>query len=376
MWPRRADTPVCLALALALAVVVVGCRKRDTTDEPAEPVKTPPVKILYPTTPGSFVKLVDRLKPSVVHIYTDVKVKGGPADWFPSGKAPQDALLTDLAEKLLHCLGTGFIIDVEGYVFTNHHIVTKAKELHVKLHDGTKMRAKLVGEDAKTDIALLKLEVPPDVNLKAVRLGDSEQLQPGEWVFALGNPFGMGVTVSAGVVSSKENAGGLMAQVGYWGFFQTDVSINPGNSGGPVCNTVGEVVGIATAVDVDAGGIGFAVPINLALKLRPMLAKDGRVTRAYVGIYGVKVTDEKAKELGLSEAKGALVAGVIPRAPAEQAGLRVGDVILRYDRKPVTRAEELPWMTSMSGVNRMVEVEVWRDGKKLKFTLKTATMPQ
>jgi serine protease Do len=376
MWPPRAETRRVCALALALALCPAGCRKRVKTEEQEEPAKSPPVKILYPTTPGSFVKLVDRLGPSVVHLYTDVKVKGGPADWFPSGKVPQDALLTDLAEKLLHCLGTGFIIDVEGHVFTNHHIVAKAKELHAKLHDGTTMRAKLVGEDQKTDIALLKLEVPPEVKLKAVRLGDSGQLQPGEWVFALGNPFGMGTTVSAGVVSSKENGGGLMAQVGYWGFFQTDVSINPGNSGGPVCNTVGEVVGIATAVEVDDAGIGFAIPINLALKLRPMLARDGRVTRAYVGIYGVGVTDERAKELGLSDARGALVAGVIPRGPAEQAGLRVGDVILKYDRKAISRAEELPWMTSMSGVNRMVEVEVWRDGKKLKFTLKTAPMPQ
>jgi len=372
---RRASRAPALLLLLAL-VLPGGCRKREKEPAPAEPTKPPPVKILYPMAPGSFVKLVARLGDSVVHLRTDVPVRGGPADWFPGTAVPQSPLAGDLTERMQRSLGSGFIIDAEGYVLTNAHVVAKADKIRVQLNDGTDVTAKIVGKDESTDIALLRFEPPMDVKLSPVRLGDSDQLQPGEWVVALGNPFGMGPTVTAGVVSSRERQGGSLGQLGLWSYVQTDAAISPGNSGGPLCNVIGEVVGIATAVEPEARGVGFAVPITLAQKILPMLRRDGRVVRVWIGIRGVRVSEEKAKEVGLKRPRGTLVTAVLPRGPAERAGLRVDDIITSFDRKDVVDGDELPWIATMAGVDRLVPVKVWRDGKTLSFSLKTEPMPQ
>jgi serine protease Do len=372
---RRASRAPALLLLVAL-VLAGGCRKREKEKAPAAPTKAPPVKILYPTAPGSFVKLVARLGDSVVHLRTDVPVRGGPADWFPGTAVPQSPLAGDLTERMQRSLGSGFIIDVEGHVLTNAHVVSKADKIRVQLNDGTDVAAKIVGKDESTDIALLRFEPPMDVKLSPVRLGDSDQLQPGEWVVALGDPFGMGPTVTAGVVSSRERQGGALGQLGLWSYLQTDAAISPGNSGGPLCNVIGEVVGIATAVEPEARGVGFAVPITLAQKILPMLRRDGRVVRVWIGIRGVRVTEEKAKEVGLKRPRGTLVTAVLPRGPAERAGLRVDDIITSFDRKDVVDGDELPWIATMAGVDRLVPVKVWRNGKTLSFSLKTEPMPQ
>lgn len=362
-----------LGLALACALLSSGCRRRVRSDLPPDD-KPQPVKILYPTAPGSFVKLVDQLGPTLVHIHTDVPVRGGPGDWFPAGRSPQSPLLVNMTARAQRSLGTGFIIDEMGTVLTNAHVVSKAKEIWGQLHDGTDLKATVLGQDDKTDLALVKLELPANIKLKPARLGDSDQLQPGEWVVALGNPFGLGATVSAGVVSAREQGGGPMGQPSYWGYVQTDVAINPGNSGGPLCNVIGEVVGLATAIEQDAAGLGLAVPINLAKKVTPMLRRDGKIVRSWVGAYMKEVTDKMAKEHELKQASGAMVDSVIPTGPADRAGLRAGDIILSFDGKRVNRAEELAWLVSLSGVNRMVLIKVFRDGKTLDFTLQTEHM--
>lgn len=372
---RRASRAPALLLLVTL-VLAGGCRRREKEKAPAEPTKAPPVKILYPTAPGSFVKVVARLRDAVVHLHTDVPVRGGPADWFPGTAVPQSPLAGDLTERMQRSLGSGFIIDAEGHVLTNAHVVAKADKIRVQLDDGTDVPAKVVGKDESTDIALLRFEPPVDVKLSPIRLGDSDQLQPGEWVIALGAPFGMGPTVTAGVVSSRERQGGPLGQLGLWSYIQTDAAISPGNSGGPLCNVIGEVVGIATAVEPEARGVGFAVPITLAQQILPMLRRDGRVVRVWIGIRGVRVTEEKAKEVGLKRSRGTLVTSVLPRGPAERAGLRVGDIITSFDRKEVLDGDELPWIATMSGVDRLVPVKVWRDGKTLSFSLKTEPMPQ
>lgn len=375
--PRSsASTHLAPLLLCALLCADAGCRRREKEKPPAEPTKAPPVKILYPTAPGSFVKLAARLGDTVVHLHTDVPVRGGPADWFPAAGTPQSPLLGGLIERMQHSLGSGFVIDTAGYILTNAHVVAKADKIRVRLRGGADVAGKLVGQDKRTDVALLKIEVPMDVRLKPARLGSSKQLQPGEWVVAMGDPFGMGTTVSAGVVSTKERHGGPLGQQGYWAYIQTDAAITPGNSGGPLVNVIGEVVGIATAVDPDTHGLGFAVPIDLVQKILPMLRRDGRVVRAWVGIYMARVSEEKAKDVGLKQAEGALVTSVVARGPAERAGLRTDDIILSFDGKKVLDADELPWIASMSGVNRMVPVKVWRNGKALSFTLKTEPMPE
>lgn len=356
---------------LSLLLCSPGCRKRPV-QPPSDRDKAPPIKILYPTAPGSFVKLVERVKRSVVHLKTDAPVRGGPADWFPSA-TKAGPLLGSHTERMQRSLGSGVIIDADGTVLTNHHIIAKREKIYVRLPDGTSPKADVIGGDEKTDVALLKIVVPADVKLKPARLGDSDQLKVGEWVAALGNPFGLDPTISAGVVSAKERDDLPPGSRGFWGYLQTDAKINPGNSGGPLVNTLGEVVGICTA-DPEAQGVGFAIPINVIKKILPTLKREGKVVRAWVGIRGVPVTDEKAKEAGLKQATGALITDVLPRGPAERAGLRAGDIIISFDKKKVRNANDLPWLISLSGVGRLVPVEVWRDGKILSFPLKSERM--
>jgi len=364
-----------LLLLLLLAAGASGCRRRPSTPPQLPGDKAPPVKILYPSAPGSFVKLVARLGPSVVHLSTNAPVRGGPADWFPTG-TPAGPLVGGHTEQLQQSLGTGVIIDMEGTILTNAHVISKAEEVRVRLQDGTGGRAKLIGKDEKSDLALLAFSPPANVKLKPARLGDSDQLQVGEWVVALGDPFGRGATISAGVLGAKERQDLPAGQEGFWGYLQTDVRINAGNSGGPLANVLGEVVGIATAVEPETGGIGFAVPINLAKKILPMLKREGKVVRAWVGIYMGKLTDEQAQELGLKQAQGALVISVVPRGPAERAGLRAGDVIISFDRKAIRDASELPWLASLAGIDRLVPLRVWRGGKVYSFSLKSERMPE
>ena len=367
--PARARAVLLLLLSLA----PVGCRRR--VPAPPEATSPAPVKILYPSAPSSFVKLVSRLEPSVVQILTTTPVRGGPADWFPTTGQGEGLPLGEAGEQMRRALGSGFLIDVDGTIITNAHVVGKDRELRVRLHDGGEQPAKIIGQDAASDLAVIKVEPPAGQRLAPVRLGDSDSLQPGEWVVALGNPFGQGLTVSAGVLSAKDRRDLPSGQAGLLGFLQTDAAIHPGNSGGPLLNAVGEVVGVATALGGSEGRIGFAVPMTLIQRILPMLRREGRVVRAYIGIRVDKVTDEAADRAGLKKPMGALVTEVMARGPAERAGIRTRDIILSFDGKDVRSSNELPWIASLAGVGRAVLVKVWRDGKPLSFQVQTERMP-
>ncbi len=366
----RALVVACLAAALA-----GGCRKRASTQSQPRDTKAPRVKIVYPAAPGSFVRLVAKLKPALVHLSTTVTVRGGPADWFPSSGRQDTTATGKPGERMRRALGTGFVIDKDGHILTNAHVVERAGQIRARLHDGTVLAAKLRGLDVSCDVALLKVEPPTGTRLTAARTGDSDSLRVGEWVVALGDPFGMGVTLNAGVVSARERKELAPGKHGLWGFIQTDVAIHPGNSGGPLVNTQGEVVGIATAMERQAGAIGFALPLKVALSLLPQL-KKGEVSRTWLGIYADTVTTARAQKAGLKKPRGAYVTSVIHQGPADRAGLRAGDVVLTFDGQDIVSSADLPRLASLAGVGRQVMILVWRGGKTLKFTLKTEKMPE
>jgi serine protease Do len=318
--------------------------------------------------PGSFSELAKGASPSVVNISTVKVVKGreraplpfGPNDPFREffDRFFGDQLPKDFRQR---SLGSGFIIDKEGLILTNNHVVEKTDEIKVTLSDKREFRAEIIGRDPKTDLALIRIEA--DTPLEPLPLGDSEKLDVGDWVVAIGNPFGLGHTVTAGIVSAKFRQLGAGS---YDNFIQTDASINPGNSGGPLLNTVGEVVGINSAIFTQTGGsvgIGFAIPINMAKDLLPQL-KKGKVVRGWLGVLIQKITPELKDKLDLKDEKGALVADVVSGGPAEKAGLKRGDVIVSFDGKEIEEMKQLPYVVASTPVGKMVTVELIRKGKK------------
>jgi serine protease Do len=318
----------------------------------------------------SLTGLVRELKPSVVNIST-TKLVRGPMDDFFRGRDFPDFFGDDFFRRFFgdqrprefrqKSLGSGFIIDKDGYILTNNHVVEKAEQIKVKLSDGKEYDAKVIGTDPKTDLALIKIRAPGD--LPVARLGDSDRLEVGEWVVAIGNPFGLEQTVTTGIISAK---GRVIGAGPYDDFLQTDASINPGNSGGPLFDLKGEVVGINTAIVAGGQGIGFAIPVNMAKALLPQL-KKGRVVYGYLGVYIQDVTPELATSFGLKEPKGVLVSDVIPDSPARQAGVTKGDVILEYDGKQVEDKGQLTKMVGRTPVGRKVKLVVLR--KKEQKTL-------
>ncbi|PIQ04149.1 MAG: peptidase [Nitrospirae bacterium CG18_big_fil_WC_8_21_14_2_50_70_55] len=268
-------------------------------------------------------------------------------------------------------LGSGFIIAKEGYIITNNHVVENADKVTVRLDNEHEFEAVVVGRDPKTDVALLKIETKE--NLFAAPLGDSEKLNVGEWVMAIGNPFGLAQTVTTGIVSAK---GRVIGAGPYDNFIQTDASINPGNSGGPLFNIRGEVVGINTAIISGGTGIGFAVPVNMAKEVIEQLKEHGKVVRGWVGVYIQEITDELQQSLELKERGGVLVADVVQGSPAADAGLRRSDVIVSFDGKPVHKAEELPRLVALTPVGKKVAVEVIRDGARKTLELKVGVLAE
>ena len=271
--------------------------------------------------------------------------------------------------------GSGVIVDARGgYVLTNHHVVKDAEQIAVTLKDGRRLQGKLVGSDAATDVALLKVE---GENLKALTLGDSDALRVGDYVMAIGNPFGLGQTVTSGIVSALGRTG--LHIEGYEDFIQTDASINPGNSGGPLFNERGEVVGINSAIFSQSGGnigIGFAIPINLAKKLVPELEEHGSITRGWLGVSIQKVTPELASSLGLADSRGALVAEVTGESPAAKSGMERGDVIVGFNGKKVEESSALPRLVAETAVGKTVPVEVVRNGKTKTLEVTIARMTE
>jgi serine protease Do len=270
-------------------------------------------------------------------------------------------------------LGSGFVINADGYVVTNHHVVDGASDIRVKFADGREISGKVVGGDAKTDLALLKVEA---TGLPVIPLGDSAKLEVGEPVMAVGNPFGLEQTVTTGIVSGTSRAIGAGP---YDDFIQTDASINPGNSGGPLINARGEVIGVNTAIASGNGGsvgIGFAIPTNLVKPVVAQLAESGHVTRAWLGVSIQPVTKDLAASFGLPDTNGALVSGVTADSPAARVGLKQGDVITKYDGRSVARVADLPRAVAETPVGREVPIEVMRDGKRLALTVKVAKLEE
>ncbi len=318
-----------------------------------------------------FVELAEKQSPSVVNIST---VQNGRAKAATNG-FPMDP--SDPAFEIFRrffpqapggiqqqpenrSLGSGFIISADGYIMTNAHVIEGADEVTVKLLDKREFRAKVIGADKRTDVALIKIEAS---GLQSVRLGDSSQLKPGEWVVAIGSPFGFEHSVTAGIVSAKGRA---LPQENYVPFIQTDVAINPGNSGGPLFNLKGEVVGINSQIFSRSGGfmgISFAIPIDLAMDIQQQLRARGRASHGRMGVSIQEVTREMAEAFGLPKAGGALVNSIEPNGPAARAGIEPGDVILRFEGKPVTNSSDLPRMVGQMKPGTRAQVELWRKGQ-------------
>jgi serine protease Do len=329
----------------------------------------------------TFVDLSKRLSPSVVNIYVTQVVKGDKRPNLPPGMeqwwdffGPFGPNQRDYKRQ---GQGSGFIVDPKGLVVTNGHVVEGADKIRVKLVDGREFDAKVVGTDTETDVALIRIEKPKD--LAAIPLGDSDKVDVGEWVLAIGNPFGFSNTVTAGIVSAKgrQNLGPTQEGPGptYQNFIQTDASINPGNSGGPLINVKGEVIGINTMIAGIGTGIGFAIPINMAKSIVGQLETSGRVTRGWLGVGIQDVTPEMTGTLGLGERKGVLIGDVFADGPAAKAGVQVGDVVVAIDGKPVATAQELQFLVAEKPVGASVAVQALRKGKEKTFDVKLGQRP-
>ncbi|MGH7824537.1 MAG: DegQ family serine endoprotease [Candidatus Binatia bacterium] len=272
-------------------------------------------------------------------------------------------------------LGSGFIIDQKGLILTNNHVVENADKIVVRLSDESEFSAEVVGRDPRTDIAVIQITDGKD-NFPVAPMGDSSDLRVGEWVVAMGSPFGLDNTLTAGVVSAK---GRQIGAGPYDNFIQTDASINPGNSGGPLVNMRGEVIGINTAIFSRTGGnlgIGFAIPINLAKEILPELIKKGKVTRGWLGVTIQRVTPEIADSLGLEKSRGALVANVVEGSPAAEAGIKTGDVIVEYDGSKIEEANQLPILVARTKMGKTIKATVLRDKKQIPVTIKVGELKE
>jgi serine protease Do len=325
--------------------------------------------------PNTFADLAEASSPGVVNISAEKTFSGHPLEeWFgipnfpfqiPEQGVPRER------KQMIPSLGTGFVISKDGYIVTNNHVIEDVEKITVKFNDRRELPATVVGRDPKTDIGLIKVESKEP--LFALPLGDSESVRPGEWVVAIGNPFGLEHTVTAGIVSAKHRN---IEHGAYDDYIQTDAAINPGNSGGPLLNLAGEVIGINTAINPRANTIGFAVPIDMAKTVLPQLRASGHVTRGWLGVVIQGVSPEIAEELGLSETKGALVSKVIEDGPGAKAGIEKMDVIREFDGKPVEDYDDLPKIVASTPVNKKVDITVIRDGKRVVLHPKIALLEE
>lgn len=327
----------------------------------------------------SLADLVEKVKPGVVNISatTTVRAPGNPfRHFFGQDDGPFNDFFRryygDVPDRELkqRSLGSGFLIDKEGYIITNNHVVERADEITVKV-SGAEHKARIIGRDPKTDIALIKL-ITPVKDLHPLPVGDSDKVRVGDWAIAIGNPFGLEETVTLGIISAT---GRVIGAGPYDNFLQTDAPINPGNSGGPLLNLKGEVVGINTAIAAAGQGIGFAIPINTAKMITAQLRDKGKVTRGWIGIALQTITPEMASQLGIKETNGALVSDMAPGGPAETAGIERGDIIIAFDNKELKNAGDLPRIVADTPIGKTVNVRLVRKGKQQELPLKVAEMP-
>ena len=307
----------------------------------------------------SFADLAEKLTPSVVNISS-----------FSQSETENGEGNTPLSESL----GSGFIIDGNGYIITNNHVVDKAESISITLSDNTKTEARVIGKDPKTDLALIKIETKRPLN--AVKFGDSDKIRVGDWVLAIGNPFGLGSSVTAGIVSAKSRD---IESGPYDSFIQTDASINQGNSGGPMFNLQGEVIGISSAIFSTTGasqGVGFAIPANLAGWVISQLKEHGEVKRGWIGIKIQPNTPEIADSLGISANQGVVVSGVTEQGPAQKAGLQAGDIVLSFNRQPIDNTKNLSRLIAETKISTPAPIEIWRSGQKQTLTVPIELMPE
>ncbi len=325
--------------------------------------------------PDTFADLVEKYGGTVVNIYTTQTVK----EAVPQFQFPKNHEMPEFFKKFFEqpghrgpgrsmqrtSLGSGVITSADGYIITNNHVIDDADEINVRFANHEEYEAKIIGRDEKTDVALIKIE--PSEPLPFVTFGDSDKLRVGDWIIAIGNPFGFEQTVTAGIVSAKGRTLGAGA---YENFIQTDASINPGNSGGPLFNLDGEMVGISTAIYSRSGGnigIGFAIPANMARNVVEQLKDKGSVTRGWLGVMIQHVNQDLARKFGLDRPIGALVGEVSPDSPAEKAGIKSGDIIVEYNGKEISQMSMLPTLVAQTTIGEKATVTLFRDGKKKKI---------
>jgi serine protease Do len=336
--------------------------------------------------PDSVADVAEGLQDAVVNISTTQTLKGS-AESTPSGPGPKGSPFEEFFDdffddeekdgppRKVSSLGSGFVIDPSGLVVTNNHVIEGADEIIINFTDGSKLKVtKVLGHDPKTDLALLKVE--PKKPLKAITFGDSAKMRVGDWVMAIGNPFGLGGSVTVGIISATKrdiNAGP------YDDFLQTDAAINRGNSGGPLFNMDGQVIGVNTAIISPTGGsigIGFAVPSNSAMQVLDQLKQYGETRRGWLGVHVQNVTDEIAANLGLQEPKGALVAKVSPDSPAATAGIQPSDIILKFDGQAIDNMRSLPRAVAATAIGKSVGVELMRKGQTVDLTVTVGRLPE
>jgi serine protease Do len=353
----------------------LGCLNRESDSRPASMQRAGILDSLGFSSSSKlpdFVSLTRRLQPAVVNVSTTQNAVGEEFG-FPYGSGNPSE---ELEEKgigpqsppgLRRSVGSGFIIDSAGFILTNFHVVENADKITVQLADKRAFDAKVVGKDPRTDVAIIKIEAKG--GLPMAQMGNSDRLEVGEWVLAMGNPFGLDNSVTSGIVSAK---GRHIGAGPYDSFIQTDAPINPGNSGGPLINVRGEVIGINMAIVSQTGGnigIGFATPINMVKELLPELKTKGKVTRGWVGLAIQVVTPEMAQTLGFEKPHGALVAEVAQGGPADHAGIQIGDIVTEYDGHPINDAGEFPIMVARTSVGKKVAVKVMRENKEVPLTV-------
>ena len=360
-WQRLIPHILMLFISLNL-IFVAGCKEK------------PVIEVVE--FPQSFADLVDKVQPAVVNISTTttVRIPGNPFQHF-FGQNPHDSFggffenffgAVPDRELKQRSLGTGFIIDKSGLIITNNHVVERADEIKVRLTDSREFKAAVIGRDPKTDLALIKISSPFE-KLPVLLLGDSDKIRVGDWVLAIGNPFGLEQTVTKGIISAT---GRVIGSGPYDNFLQTDAPINPGNSGGPLINLRGEVIGINTAIVPGGQGLGFAIPSNMAKVISAQLEKKGQVTRGWLGVSMQKVTPELAASFGRADAHGALVTDVVPQSPAERAGIKSGDIIITVAGRSIKEISDLSRIVAETPIDRDVVIKLFRSGKEVSVNVR------
>ena len=393
--PRPYRTALRLAALAGAIGLVLGTTQFATGDSEAAISTTPssPAPTALPASRSGaprFADLIEQVQPAVVNIATKRKLKAGPAQFRMNGRPadPNDPQMQEFFERFfggplpgfggpgreVRSAGSGFVIDAAGYIVTNNHVVEEADEITVTFQDGTRLEATLAGRDPKTDLALLKVE--PRKPLPTVALGDSDSARVGDWVIAIGNPFGLGGTATAGIISAR----GRDIQSGpYDDYLQVDAPINRGNSGGPIFDETGRVIGVNTMIYSPNGGsvgIGFAIPASTVAHVVGELRDDGKVDRGWLGVQIQGLDEDMAAGLGLEDTHGALVADVVAGSPAGKAGLKPGDVVRSFDGKPVKAARDLSRAVADTADGSRAKIEVLRDGKALDLTVRIAKLDE